>query len=147
MPDKNPTMLDIDEQARLSCQSLETMFDEHMAVCADLESYDPMELQDTEIMPKIVENAGLTYPFLNQRDLQVAIAILNASVYHLETKLRLRGFKPSPRQGVVAAMTYRIVSGYWYRQDQHWFSIDPLITIDVDPDELPEDGGHPAWLD
>ena len=132
MATKHFSLNEINEKALAICQKIESMFDKHLKTYPEVNMYEPLILRDTEIMPLIIESMNVKYPFLDPADLQYAIAILNATIFRLENKLLQRGFKPTAQQGVIASMTYRITKGYWYRDDQHWSSIAPIIILDIE---------------
>ena len=109
---------------------IERLFDEYLASDSNTNG-EPLILRDTELTP-IIHSVADKYPYRAIEEALDAVALLKAAAFELENRLRNRGFNVPIRQGVICDFTYNIVSGYWYRENVHWFSLDPKFIINVE---------------
>lgn len=93
--------------------------------------WEPLMLRDTDLT-SVLTAPGLPYPYRSKEDALDTIAVLNSAVYNIESILRSQGFVPTERHGVICDFTYEINSGYWYRDNIKWYSIAPMLVIDID---------------
>ena len=123
--------LEFESKVNSAADFIEKFFEEYISDSISNSDREPLILRDTELSP-IIQSTTPKYPYRKIEEALDAIAILNGAAFELENKLRNRGYVPSIRRGVICDFTYNIISGYWYRENVNWFSLDPKFIIDVD---------------